>query len=119
MARYRAKFQDPDGERWNFPTYAWHAAPDHLATRAQLRARGLCPGGAGVVAQLMWKAGRRTRVAYFYDSRRAKPKRTPTPAQLEALAKANTARRTCPTCRIDKGYVIPTSLGECPDCAGY
>ena len=118
MARYRAGFQDPEGARWGFPTYGWRTAPDHLATRRQLRARGLCPGGAGVVAQLLWKAGRKTRVAYFYDVRLAKPKRTPTPAQLEALAKANAARRTCPTCRQDKGYVIPTSLGQCPTCAG-
>ena len=117
MARYRAKFQDPDGARWGFPSYAWHAAPEHLATRRQLRDRGLCPGGAGVVAQLLWKAGRETRVAYFYDLRRAKPKRVPTPAQLEALAKANAARRICPTCWQDRGYVIPTSLGQCPDCA--
>jgi hypothetical protein len=70
-----------------------------------------------VVAQLLWKAGRETRVAYFYDLRSAKPKRVPTPAQLEALAKAMTARRTCPTCRQDKGYVIPSSLGQCPTCA--
>jgi hypothetical protein len=117
VARYRAKFQDPDGARHNFPTYAWHAAPEHLVTRRQLRDQGLCPGGAGVVAQLLWKAGRETRVAYFYDLRSAKPKRIPTAAQLEALAKANTARRTCPTCHQDKGYVIPASLGQCPACA--
>ncbi|MEW2489865.1 hypothetical protein [Streptomyces sp. NPDC048411] len=31
--------------------------------------------------------------------------------------KANTARRTCPHCRTDAGYVIPPSLGMCVPCA--
>ncbi|MFE7036369.1 hypothetical protein ACFU9Y_39355, partial [Streptomyces sp. NPDC057621] len=33
------------------------------------------------------------------------------------LAKANAARRTCPACRRDAGYVIPISLGMCVPCA--
>lgn len=36
-----------------------------------------------------------------------------TPAKWAALAKANTARRMCPECGMDAGYVIPTSLGMC------
>jgi hypothetical protein len=118
VSRYRAKYQDPDGARHNgFPTYGWRAAPEHLATRRQLRERGLCPGGKPVVAQLLWAAGRRTKVAYFYDLTHAKPKRVPSPAQLAALGKAMTARRTCPKCGQVKDYCIPTSLGTCPDCA--
>lgn len=118
MSRFRARFQDPDGVRHNgFPTFGWRMAPAHLATRRQLRARGLCPGGNPVVAQLLWAAGRETRVAYFYDLRTARPKRVPTRAQLAALDKAMAARRTCPKCAQVKDYCIPTSLGACVDCA--
>lgn len=116
MSRYRAKYQDPDGTRHGIPTYSWHAAPTHLATRRQLRERGLCPGGNPVVAQLLWAAGRTTKVAYFYDLRTATPKRTPSPAQLAALDKAMAARRTCPKCGQVKDYCIPRSLGACVDC---
>jgi hypothetical protein len=59
---------------------------------------------------------RKDAVAYLYSIAAAKPRRVPTPAQLEAVGKALTARRTCPTCRQDVGYCIPTSLGECVDC---
>ncbi len=40
-----------------------------------------------------------------------------TPGKRAALAKAMRARRTCPNCRTDAGYVIPTSLGMCVPCA--
>ncbi|MFJ3827814.1 hypothetical protein ACIPWI_07570 [Streptomyces sp. NPDC090046] len=66
------------------PVYPWRLAPDGLATRRQLRAAGLRPGGQDVVAQ---------------------------------LERANAARRTCPACRTDAGYVIPASLGMCVPCA--
>lgn len=118
MSRFRAKYQDPDGTRHNgFPTYGWRMAPAHLATRRQLRELGLCPGGSPVVAQLLWAAGRKTKVAYLYDLSTSRPKRIPSPAQLTALDKAMTARRTCPSCRQVKPYCIPVSLGTCPDCA--
>ncbi|WP_405539187.1 RRQRL motif-containing zinc-binding protein [Streptomyces antimycoticus] len=100
------------------PVYRWHLAPDGLATRRQLRAMNLRPGGQDVVAEL--QRPRRKRgplVAYLYRIDRAKPVRPMTPAKWAALAKANTARRTCPTCRRDAGYVIPTSLGACVTCA--
>jgi hypothetical protein len=70
-----------------------------------------------VVAQLLWAAGRKTKVAYFYDLRTARPKRVPTAAQLAALGKAMAARRTCPDCGQVKAYCIPRSLGACVDCA--
>ncbi|GAA0647882.1 MULTISPECIES: RRQRL motif-containing zinc-binding protein [Streptomyces] len=100
------------------PVYRWHLAPDGLATRRQLRAMNLRPGGQDVVAEL--QRPRRTRgplVAYLYRIDRAKPVRPMTPAKWAALAKANTARRTCPACRRDAGYVIPPSLGTCVNCA--
>ena len=55
-------------------------------------------------------------VAYLYSIAAAKPKRVPTPAQLEAVGMALEARRTCPTCRHDVGYGIPRPLGVCVDC---
>ncbi|MBW8088500.1 hypothetical protein IGW14_10750 [Streptomyces hygroscopicus subsp. hygroscopicus] len=100
------------------PVYRWHLAPDGLATRRQLRAMNLRPGGQDVVAELQRpRRGGGPLVAYLYRIDRAKPVRPMTPAKWAALAKANTARRTCPTCRRDAGYVIPTSLGACVPCA--
>ncbi|MET7547661.1 RRQRL motif-containing zinc-binding protein [Streptomyces sp. NPDC005500] len=100
------------------PDYRWHLAPDGLATRRQLRAMGLRPGGQEVAAEL--KRPRRRRgplVAYLYRIDLAKPVRLMTPDRAEALAKAMRARRTCPNCRRDAGYCIPRSLGMCVTCA--
>ncbi|MFF4432018.1 RRQRL motif-containing zinc-binding protein [Streptomyces sp. NPDC001513] len=100
------------------PAYRWRLAPDGLATRRQLRAAGLRPGGQEVVAQLERPRRRRgPLVAFLYRVELARPVRPVTPAKAAALAKANTARRTCPTCRRDAGYVIPARLGECVPCA--
>ncbi|MFH9550954.1 RRQRL motif-containing zinc-binding protein [Streptomyces sp. NPDC017435] len=100
------------------PVFRWHLAPDGYATRRQLRARDLRPGGQGVAAQLERpRRRRRPLVAYLYRVDLAKPVRAMTPARWAALAKANTARRICPACRRDAGYVIPTSLGTCVPCA--
>ncbi|KJK38969.1 hypothetical protein UK15_13560 [Streptomyces variegatus] len=90
------------------PTYRWRLAPDGLATRRQLRALGLRPGGQEVAAQVERPRRRREPlVAYLYAIEQARA----------ALAKANAARRICPECRRDAGYVIPTSLGMCVTCA--
>ncbi|MEW2397506.1 RRQRL motif-containing zinc-binding protein [Streptomyces sp. NPDC046862] len=100
------------------PVYVWRLAPDGLATRRQLRAKGLRPGGQDVVAQIERPRRRRPPlVAYLYAVDQAKPVRPMTPAKWAALGKANTARRTCPQCRTDAGYVIPASLGVCVPCA--
>ncbi|GAA2918178.1 MULTISPECIES: RRQRL motif-containing zinc-binding protein [Streptomyces] len=100
------------------PVFRWRLAPDGYATRRQLRARGLRPGGQDVAAQLERPRRRRgPLVAYLYRVEDAKPVRPMTPAKWAALAKANTARRTCPECGRDAGYVIPTSLGMCTTCA--
>ncbi|MFI6516980.1 RRQRL motif-containing zinc-binding protein [Spirillospora sp. NPDC050679] len=116
--RSNTRFYDPAGDRFGIPTYPWRMAPPHLATRRQLAAARLRPGGQEVAAQVVWRQGRR--VAYLYDTRRALPKRAPAPAQLAALDKALAARRTCPRCGIDAGFVLPKRLGCCWDCAsGY
>lgn len=100
------------------PVYPWRLAPDGYATRRQLRARNLRPGGQDVAAQLERPRRRRgPLVAYLYRIDLAKPVRPMTPARWAALAKANTARRICPACGRDAGYVIPPSLGTCTPCA--
>ncbi|CAC08277.1 MULTISPECIES: RRQRL motif-containing zinc-binding protein [Streptomyces] len=100
------------------PVYRWRLAPDGMATRRQLRARGLRPGGQDVAAQVERPRRRRgPLVAYLYSIEQAKPVRPMTPAKWAALAKANAARRICPACRRDAGYVIPPSLGMCTPCA--
>jgi len=91
-------------------------APENLATYRQLAAAGLRPGGAQPVAELAWRHGRTWRIAYLYDVKTAKPQRPMTPAKKVALAKALLAKRTCPDCHRDAGYVIPTSLGVCVTC---
>lgn len=85
----------------------------------QLRARGLRPGGQPVCAQVMRRNRRAAgvRVAYLYRLDLAKPVRPMTSRKWGALALAMLARRTCPACRVDVGYVIPTSLGMCVPCA--
>ncbi|MFJ6684673.1 RRQRL motif-containing zinc-binding protein [Streptomyces werraensis] len=100
------------------PVYRWRLAPDGLATRRQLRALGLRPGGQDVAAQVERpRSHREPLVAYLYRVEQAKPVRPMTPAKWAALAKANAARRVCPECRRDAGYVIPPSLGMCTPCA--
>ena len=118
MPRYQLRYLDPDGRRYGLPTYPWRFAPDGLATRRQLRALGLCPGGRPPVAQILWRRRRgQVAVAYLYDLSLARPKRTAGPAVHAALHKALTARRTCPSCGQVCGYVIPARYGECLDCA--
>ncbi|MFD7228863.1 RRQRL motif-containing zinc-binding protein [Streptomyces sp. NPDC059881] len=108
---------DPDGERFGIPTYPWRYAPDDLATRRQLRAQGLRPGGQPVTAQCLRPRRRREPLtAYLYRVDRALPVRPMTPGRCRALAKANAARRRCPECGRDAGYVIPASLGTCVTC---
>ncbi|WP_433572835.1 RRQRL motif-containing zinc-binding protein [Streptomyces sp. CA-251247] len=115
-----ASCYDPNGTTYGIPTFPWRFAPDGYATRRQLRARGLRPGGQQVVAQVMRRSRRRKSgalAAFLYRVDRAKPVRPMTPAKWAALDRAMTARRTCPACRMDAGYVIPASLGTCVPCA--
>lgn len=113
----RVEFYDPEGHRYGFPTFPFHHAPDDLATMRQLRADGLRPGGQPAIAQILWRHRKQTRVAYLYRRSLAVPKRTATPAQRAALAKALLARRTCDSCLQLKPYYIPRRFGVCLDCA--
>ncbi|MFD6910250.1 RRQRL motif-containing zinc-binding protein [Streptomyces virginiae] len=113
-----AKCFDPEGARFGIPTYPWRLAPEGLATRRQLRAEGLRPGGQPIAAQLLRPRFRREPlVAYLYRVDLAKPVRLMTSRKWGALALAMLARRTCPQCTTDAGYVIPASLGMCVSCA--
>ncbi|MFD7393823.1 RRQRL motif-containing zinc-binding protein [Streptomyces virginiae] len=113
-----AKCFDPDGARFGIPTYPWRLAPEGLATRRQLRAEGLRPGGQPIAAQLLRPRFRREPlVAYLYRIDLAKPVRPMTSRKWGALALAMLSRRTCPQCSTDAGYVIPASLGMCVPCA--
>jgi hypothetical protein len=104
------------GEYWpgriedGLPTFGFRCAPTGLATRRQLRARALCPGGHDYVAQLKWRRGRRWAALYRVDL--AAPKRVPTTAQHAALQRALAARRTCRTCGVDAGFCLPRSEGR-------
>ncbi|MEU9230856.1 RRQRL motif-containing zinc-binding protein [Streptomyces subrutilus] len=112
-----ADCHDPTGRVHGLPTFPWRLAPDGLATRRQLRALGLRPGGQDIAGQVLRPRRRRGPLtAYLYRVEWAKPVRPMTPARTAALAKANTARRTCPACRRDAGYVIPSVLGMCVPC---
>jgi len=117
MARIRAAYWDPDGTRYGIPTYWWGGAPYGYVTRRQLREIGLCPGGQPIAAQILWCGVGGERAAYVYRLDLARPKRTPSAAQLRALAKALLARRTCKSCRTVRPYYIPRSLGECLPCS--
>ncbi|MET9409534.1 RRQRL motif-containing zinc-binding protein [Streptomyces sp. NPDC002935] len=111
---------DPDGTRYGVPTFPWRFAPDGYATRRQLRDRGLRPGGQPIAAQVMRRhRGRKSgvQVAYLYRVDHARLVRPMTSRKWGALALAMLARRTCPLCLLDAGYVIPTSLGACVSCA--
>ncbi|MBL0779334.1 hypothetical protein G6541_19495 [Streptomyces albidoflavus] len=100
------------------PVYPWRLAPEGLATRRQLRAMGLRPGGQLVVAEIQRprRRGRPPLVGYLYRVAQAKPVRPMTPGRARALAAALRARRICPQCQQDRGYCIPTSLGACASC---
>ncbi|TXS73201.1 MULTISPECIES: RRQRL motif-containing zinc-binding protein [unclassified Streptomyces] len=120
MSTAFSKCYDPSGTRFGVPTFPWRFAPDGYATRRQLRDRGLRPGGQPVAAQVMRRhRGRKSgvQVAYLYRVDRARPVRPMTSRKWGALALAMLARRTCPQCQLDAGYVIPTSLGLCVSCA--
>ncbi|MFE7077241.1 RRQRL motif-containing zinc-binding protein [Streptomyces sp. NPDC057620] len=87
----------PDSSNPLVSTFRWKQAPPGLATRRQLRERGLCPGGQEPVARIECRRGQRW--AWLYRIDLAKPKRTPTLAQEAALDKAMSARQTCRSCR--------------------
>jgi len=91
-------------------------------TRTQLRAKGLSHTRAEIVGEIQWRSrkARHTggwRTAYLYDPTTARPVQPMTPGRWRSHAAMMRARRICPQCRRDRGYVIPTSLGTCWPCS--
>ncbi|MFJ9248843.1 RRQRL motif-containing zinc-binding protein [Streptomyces sp. NPDC101776] len=118
MSAAWGKCYDPTGARHGIPTYPWRLAPDGLATRRQLRALGLRPGGQQIAAQAM-RINRRAgspRVAYLYRVDCALPVRPMTSRKWGALALAMLARQTCPACGVIYSYCISRRHGMCGIC---
>ena len=111
------------------PEFDRRACPEDLVTRRQLRERGLSPGGHGPVAVLRCKgcsyrpdqACIHPTRAWLYSVEVARPKRTPTLAQEEALDRAMAARSTCPQCKRRYYFCLPLrTQGVCDPCdKGY
>lgn len=113
MSRFRAKFHDPDGRRYGFPTYGWRCAPQGLATRRQLSRLGLRPAGAEPVAQLMWSRGRgRVGVAYLYEVAKAAPKRPMDAGRWRTHQAMMRARRTCRSCSTVFDFDLSRKFGR-------
>jgi hypothetical protein len=104
------------------PTYEWRAAPAGLATKRQLGAEGLRPGGQPVVALVRCRKCLPhpdrdcILTGHLYRRDLAKPKRVPTLAQEEALDKALAARQTCTTCRVRQPHCLSRDDRRCADC---
>lgn len=104
------------GERWpgrvanGLPTFGFRDAPSGLATRRQLRAAGLCPGGQDYVAQLVWRRGKRWAALYRVDL--AVPSPGATTAQLAALRRAERVLRTCTECGRVWDFRLPRFNGR-------
>ncbi|MER6342280.1 hypothetical protein GUR47_38325 [Streptomyces tendae] len=121
--RRRRPTAQPRGPQ-GLPEYDWGTAPaNQLATRRQLRAAGLRPGGHDPVAILRCKACATrpsrscTRPAYLYRIELALPVRPMTLAKEAALDAAMAARTTCPACRRRYHHCLPLrTLGSCLEC---
>lgn len=88
-----SRYLDPEGRRHGgVPTYPWRLAPSHLRTARQLQAEGKSPGGEWEAQVLRGRRGRDPLKASLYDAEKAKPKREPSAAQLEALQIARWVR---------------------------
>ncbi|BFV58727.1 hypothetical protein KCMC57_up38310 [Kitasatospora sp. CMC57] len=118
MTRSRPPAPDAPSGAGALPTYKWRQAPDGLLTRRQLRKQGLRPNGQPVAAQIRWHSRYGTTAeAHLFRPELAAPVRKMTPAWRAALNAANRARRSCPACGRDAGYVLPRHLGTCMPCA--
>lgn len=101
------------------PLLSWGIAPRaKLATRRQLRAMGLRPGGQDPVALLYFRhrAAHTQVFAELFMVERAKPVRPMTPAKQAALDRAMAARRTCRQCGETGLAELPRSYRVCEPC---
>ena len=105
----------PGRRRGGLLVFPFRGAPAGLATRRQLRAAGLRPGGQDITAVIEWRRGRAWAGLYRVDL--ARPVRPFTAAKRAAIDAALTTRRNCRVCGTDVGYYLPRSTGRrCWDC---
>jgi hypothetical protein len=85
---------------------------------------GLRPGRQGVQAIVLWNSrrGGRPRVdgrryAELFDADRARPRIAMTARRAASLEAALAARKTCPRCGVNRGYVPSRRAGMCNECA--
>jgi hypothetical protein len=117
----------PWSEQTCYTRGVWHGKPlfSHhtadrtvLATRRQLRARGLRPGGQDPSAFLYFRCRRAGKLVFadLYLISKAKPVRPMTPARQAALDKAMAARRTCRQCGETGWAELPKARRVCEAC---
>ena len=111
VVRTRARFHDPTGARYGIPTFWWRGAPAGLATRRQLRAAGLRPGGQDIAAQVMWRGVGGVRAAYLYriDAGRAEADGQPGPARRDRQSADRPAH--LPDLHAGQGLLHPALTG--------
>jgi hypothetical protein len=95
------------------PVYRFRQAPSGLATKRQLRAMGLRPGGQDPVAEVETRGPRN---GLLYEIAKALPVRPMTLAKEAALDKAMAARQTCGQCGRRFFHCLPKRLGMCLEC---
>lgn len=98
---------------------SWGIAPrDKLATKRQLRAMGLRPGGQDPVAVLYFRCRAACKKVYanLYLIEKALPVRPMTAARRAALDKAMAARRTCRQCGETGDAELPRAYRVCEPC---
>ncbi|MFF7196868.1 RRQRL motif-containing zinc-binding protein [Streptomyces sp. NPDC088197] len=100
----------------SLPVFPWkQAGYKGLATRRQLRAKRLRPGGQAPVARIECRGG--TRWAWLYRVDLALPIRPMTLAKEIALDAAMAKRQTCPKCQRRFICCLPLkTLGSCLEC---
>ena len=94
------------------------APRDKLATRRQLRALGLRPGGQEPVALLYFRCRPAAKLVFaeLFLIEHAKPVRPMTEAMWRAVRKALAARRTCRQCGELCSVELPRSNRICEPC---
>ncbi|MEU9983749.1 RRQRL motif-containing zinc-binding protein [Streptomyces sp. NPDC050856] len=90
------------------PVFKRLCAPSGLATKRQLRAMGLRPGGQAPVAEVETRGPKN---GLLYEIAKALPVRPMTLAKEYALDKAMAARQTCGICRRRYYFVLQDSAG--------
>ncbi|MCY0923564.1 MULTISPECIES: RRQRL motif-containing zinc-binding protein [unclassified Streptomyces] len=103
----------PNEPEPTIPVFKRLCAPSGYATKRQLRAMELRPGGQAPIAEVETRGPKN---GLLYEIAKAKPVRPMTLAKEYALDKAMAARQTCSTCGRRYFFVLPTSLNSCLEC---